>query len=131
GTGELLVEVVVPPPPDRSAVSYLRFTPRQEMDIAVTGVASLLKFSEGGMVYQARIVMAAVGPTHLRARRAEGVLEGQRPTAELVSRAAEEAAGECQPISDVRASADYRRHLVGVLAGRTLLKSAEAQGIRV
>lgn len=129
GTGEVLVEVVVPPPPQGSAASYLRFTPRQEMDIAVAGVASLLTVDGQGLISQARVALAAVAPTPLRARRAEAVLVGQRPTAELIHRAAGEAAGECHPISDVRASADYRRHLVAVLARRTLWASMEALGV--
>jgi carbon-monoxide dehydrogenase medium subunit len=129
GPGELLVEVVVPPPPEGSAASYLRFTPRQEMDIAVAGVASLLAMDGGGLISQARLALAAVAPIPLRARRAEAVLEGQRPTEELIHRAAGEAAGECHPISDVRGSADYRRHLVAVLARRTLRANMETLGV--
>jgi carbon-monoxide dehydrogenase medium subunit len=129
GTGEVLVEVVVPPPPQGSTASYLRFTPRQEMDIAVAGVASLLVVDGQGLISGARVALAAVAPTPLRARRAESVLEGQRPTAELMDRAAGEAAEECRPISDVRASADYRRHLVAVLSRRTLKASMQALGV--
>ncbi|MEE9202644.1 MAG: xanthine dehydrogenase family protein subunit M [Dehalococcoidia bacterium] len=129
GTGEMLVEVVVSPPPQGSAASYLRFTPRQEMDIAVAGVASLLTVDGQGLISRARVALAAVAPTPLRARRAEEVLEGQRLTEELIGRAAGEAAGECRPISDVRGSADYRRHLVAVLARRTLKANMQALGM--
>jgi carbon-monoxide dehydrogenase medium subunit len=125
----VLVEVVVPPPPAGSAASYLRFTPRQEMDIAVAGVASLLAVDGQGLISRARVALAAVAATPLRARRAEAVLEGQRPAEELIRRAAGEAAGECRPIGDVRGSAEYRRHLVAVLARRTLKADMQALGV--
>lgn len=124
--GELLVEVVVPRPPARSAAAYLRFTPRQEMDLTVAGVASLLVLDGRGRLSRARVALSAVAPTPLRARRAEAVLEGQRPSVDLLERAAQEAAAECSPISDVRSSAEYRRHLIAVLAGRTLRACLEA-----
>ena len=62
--------------------------------------------------------MGAVAPMPLRARQAEALLRGQEPTAEIIARAAESCSQECDPIDDLRASATYRRHVVGVLAAR-------------
>src|SRR5262245_13283031 len=116
---ELLVELVVPAPGPRSSGNYLRHTPRRELDIAVVGVASQLTLSDG-VCAKARIALAAVGPTPVRAQTAERALEGQAVTAGLIERAAELAADSARPISDQRGSADFRRHLVQVLTRRTL-----------
>jgi carbon-monoxide dehydrogenase medium subunit len=82
-------------------------------------VASQLTLSNG-VCSKARIALAAVAPTPVRATAAEQALEGQPVTPEAIERAAELAVGVAKPISDQRGSADYRLHLVRVLTGRTL-----------
>lgn len=117
--GELLVELVVPAPGPRSGGSYLRHTPRRELDIAVVGVASQLTLADG-VCTKARIALAAVAPVPLRAIPAEQALEGRPVTAERIAQAAELAVGTARPIADQRGSAEFRRHLVRVLTRRTL-----------
>ncbi len=117
---EILVELVLPPIPDDSASSYLRFIPRNEMDIAVVGAGSFLHLGSDGAVQKARIALASVAPTPVRARAAEGVLEGNVLSDELIETAAVAAVEAATPISDVRGSAEYRRELVKVLTRRTL-----------
>lgn len=123
--GELVAEVLAPPPPPRSGGSYERFTPRQEMDIAVVGVGSVVQLGQGDRCVQARICLGAVAPTPVRAREAEAVLAGQVLSPELIERAAETAAAEARPITDQRGTADYRKHLVKVLTKRTLTAAWE------
>lgn len=119
--GEILVELVLPPTPDNSASAYLRFIPRNEMDIAVAGVGSFLQLDpSNNTVQKARIALASVAPTPVRARAAEGILEGNVLTDELIESAAEAAVGSATPITDVRGSAEYRLELVRVLTRRTL-----------
>jgi carbon-monoxide dehydrogenase medium subunit len=117
--GELLVEIVVPDPRPHSGGNYRRHTPRRELDIAVVGVASQLTLAQG-VCTKARIALAAVAPTPVRATAAERLLEGQPVTPELIERAAAAAVEAARPISDQRGSADFRRHLVQVLTRRTL-----------
>jgi carbon-monoxide dehydrogenase medium subunit len=117
--GELLLELAVPDPGPHSGGTYVRHTPRRELDIAVVGVASQLTLANG-VCTKARIALAAVAPVPLRATAAEQWLEDQRPTPERLARAAELAVDAARPISDQRGSADYRRHLVKVLTRRTL-----------
>ncbi len=117
---ELLLEIVLPPPSVRSSSHYQRFIPREEMDIAVAGVASLLALDAKGVCTRARIALAAVAPTPLRAKAAEAALEGKRVTPALLREAAEVASKAAKPISDVRGSAEYRVELVKVLTRRTL-----------
>jgi CO/xanthine dehydrogenase FAD-binding subunit len=118
--GELLVSIILPPVAVRSAATYLRFTPRREMDIAVAGVAAWLQLDAGGTVADARIVLASVGPTPVRAASAERHLMGARPSPALFQSAGHHAAGDARPISDTRGSANYRRSLVAVLTARAL-----------
>ncbi len=124
---EILVEVALPPAPRHSGSRYLRFIPREEMDIAVAGVGSLLAVDpDTGVCSRARIALASVAPTPIRAREAEERLEGSRITDDAIREAGELAAAACNPISDVRGSGAYRRELVKVLTRRTLSQCAPA-----
>ncbi len=125
---ELLVEVVIPAQPAGSGSTYVRHTPRRELDIAVVGVASQLTIANG-VCTRARIALAAVAPVPLRATAAEALLEGREVTSAVIEEAAAAAVESARPISDQRGSAEYRRHLVRVLTRRTLttaLRRAQA-----
>jgi carbon-monoxide dehydrogenase medium subunit len=117
---EILVGLELPPPQPRSAAKYLRFTPRREMDIAIAGAGTWIRLAPDNTIADARIVLASVAPTPIRASRAEQRLVGERPGRDLFEEAGRLAAADAQPISDTRGSADYRRTLVGVLAARAL-----------
>jgi carbon-monoxide dehydrogenase medium subunit len=116
---ELLLEIVVPAAPEGSGGSYLRHTPRRELDIAVVGVASEITLVNG-VCARVGVALAAVAPTPVRATAAEQALQGQPLTPERIERAAELAVQSASPISDQRGSAEFRRHLVRVLTQRTL-----------
>ncbi|HEY3057759.1 MAG TPA: xanthine dehydrogenase family protein subunit M [Chloroflexota bacterium] len=116
---ELLVEIRIPTPGPGSGGTYVRHTPRRELDIAVVGVASQLTITNG-VCTKARIALGAVAPVPLRATTAEARLEGERITPALIEEAAQLAVAAASPISDQRGSAEFRRHLVKVLTRRTL-----------
>lgn len=118
--GELLVAINLPPSAPRSAAAYLRFTPRREMDIAIAGAAAWIALDGDGFIAAARIVLASVAPTAIRAPTAEDRVIGERPTATLMAEAGDLATRDARPISDTRGSADYRRQLVSVLTARAL-----------
>jgi CO/xanthine dehydrogenase FAD-binding subunit len=128
---ELLVAIVLPAAAPRSAGGYLRFTPRREMDIAVAGVGAWVQLDGEGKVIEARIAMAAVAPTPVRAPQAESRLRGERLTAALIEEAASGAARDAKPISDTRGSAEYRRELIRTLTRRTLQGCARQLGLSV
>jgi carbon-monoxide dehydrogenase medium subunit len=121
GRGEVLVHLHLPPAAPHSGSAYLRFIPRNEMDIAVVGAGvSLALDDRRTSCVSARIALGAVAPTPLLVPEAGAVLEG-RPLAEAdIERAATLAQAAARPITDMRGSADYRRHLVGVLVKRAL-----------
>ena len=125
--GELLAEIRLPAPPPNTGGTYRRHTPRKQMDIAVVGVAAIITV-DSGTISRARIALGAVGPTPLRARQAEAALEGAHPGDDAFARAAEAAATECRPISDVRGSAEFRGHLVRVMTERLVREAVRAAG---
>lgn len=118
--GELLKEIVVPRPPQRTGSFYVRHTPRVRMDLAVAGVAAAVTLESDGTIAAARLALGAVAPVPMRANAAEALLSGHAPTDELMREAGAAAAQEARPIDDLRASAEYRRHLVDVLTRRAL-----------
>ena len=118
-TGEFVTGIRVPAPSPRTGSAYVRHTPRGAMDIAMVGVGAAVTLAPRTRDCQdARIVLGAVAPTPLRARAAERLLKGQRLTETLIAEAAEAAAEEARPISDVRGSAAFRREMVRVLTAR-------------
>ncbi|MCH8200520.1 MAG: xanthine dehydrogenase family protein subunit M [Chloroflexi bacterium] len=120
---ELLAELRLPLPPSGTGAAFQRNTPRKQMDIAVVGVAVALTLS-GDAIERARVALGAVAPTPLRATAAEAALQGQTANEETFAKAAEAAAQDSSPITDLRASAEYRRHLVKVMTARLLAEAA-------
>jgi len=123
GQGEILRRVMVPKQQSGSQSVYLKFGPRQAMDIAVVGLAVSLRFDENGKCRDARVAMASVAPIPLRARQVEAALIGE-VTEQRIKEAAAQAALDAKPIDDLRGGAKYRKHLVS-----TLLKRAVAQAL--
>jgi carbon-monoxide dehydrogenase medium subunit len=119
--GELMTEIVVPAPAPRTGKVYIKHGRRKAMELATVGVAVTL--TEGSDV---RIVLGAVAPTPIRARKAEALLRGKKIDCELIERAAQAALEEARPISNVRASAEYRREMVRVLTRRALTQAMDA-----
>jgi carbon-monoxide dehydrogenase medium subunit len=117
--GEIVVEIIVPEPEPNTGAFYLRHTPRRELDIAVVGAGAWVKL-DGDTVSDVRIALAAVAPTPLRATGAEDALRGREINDESLAAAADAAQAQAKPISDVRGSAEFRTHLVGVLTRRAL-----------
>jgi len=121
GNGEFLVALRLPAPGPRFGARYLRFIPRNEMDIAVVGVGSALTLGDdGATVTAARIALGAVAPTPLLVNEAGAALVGKPISDATIAQAAAAAQAAARPISDMRGTADQRRHLVGVLTRRTL-----------
>ena len=124
---EILKEIVVPPQPPRTGASFQKIG-RTNVDIAVVNVSVRLTLGEDGDCEDARVVLGAVAPTPIRARKAEETLVGRKPSEEIFVKAAEVAASESRPISDVRAGAEYRREMCGVLVRRALKEAYAMAG---
>lgn len=122
GPDEILTEIRAPKPlSPRTAGAYIKHSPRGAMDLAVVGVAVVVFMSpDHGICAEIRIGLGGVAPTPVRARQAEAVLRGRKLDDALVETASKMAANDCSPISDVRASAEYRRAMVTVLTDRAI-----------
>lgn len=119
--GEMLVSMKIPAPASNSSSFYLRFIPRNEMDIAVVGAgASVTLDAAKQTIVSARIGLAAVAPTPLFAEEASARLAGQEVSDAAIDEAAAAAQAIARPISDMRGTAEQRTHLVGVLTRRAL-----------
>ena len=119
--GELLVAIQLPAPAANSGTAYLRFIPRNEMDIAVAGVSSSVS---AGRLRPDHPVgahrLASVGPTPILATAAGDSLAGKAVSDEAIEEAGRLASEAATPITDMRGTIRQRHHLVAVLTRRTL-----------
>jgi len=118
---ELLVETRVPRLPAGTGYSFQEMS-RRHGDFALAGAAVLLALDAGGIISHARI--AFTGPIPVRSAKAEAILLGQKPSEALFREAAQQATAGLEQDSDIHASAEYRRHLCGVLARRACVEAA-------
>lgn len=124
GPGELLVSLHFPPPKKNQGAHYLRFIPRNEMDIAVAG-AGVSVTVEDGVFKSARIALASVAPTPLFVKEAGAALKGQRVNEKSIQAAANLAKEAAKPITDMRGTIEFRKHLCEVLTRRALNRAVE------
>jgi carbon-monoxide dehydrogenase medium subunit len=122
--GEIMTSIFVPLPPPRSGASYKHLSARGKVDISGVCVGAMVTLNGEGCT-EARIVLGAVAPTPMRAKKAEGLLQSQPWTSELVEKAGDMAAKASKPISDVRANGAYRKKMVSVLTRRALEEAHE------
>jgi len=118
---EIITEVVFPAMPIRASYGVEEFA-RRKGDFAIAAVAAIL-MRDGERCTKARLATAGVGPTSIRLRDAEAVLEQQGLGEAAIAVAADKAAAQVDPISDLNGSAEYRRHLTGVLMSRAIVKA--------
>ncbi len=124
--GEMLVSISFPAPEAHSGAKYLRFIPRNEMDIAVAGVGSHVVLDASGQNFvSGRISLASVAPTPLFCRDAGASLAGKPVSTETIQAASELAMADAKPINDMRGTIRQRIHLIGVLTRRTLNMAVE------
>jgi carbon-monoxide dehydrogenase medium subunit len=124
--GEILTTLVFPPSAHHAGSAYERFIPRNEMDIAVVGAAAWVHLEDDGhTIERARVALAAVAPRPVLATEASDWLEGQPAEEASFARAGELARRAAAPISDMRGTAEFRTHLVGILVKRTLARAVQ------
>ncbi|MBV1916111.1 MAG: xanthine dehydrogenase family protein subunit M [Pseudomonadales bacterium] len=128
---EFIQEFRFPTPKAGQADAYLRFIPRNEMDIAVVGVAANITVDAGGICTAAKVTLGAVGPTVVIATEVAELLVGTKLDDATLEKAAEIASGLGSPISDKRGTAEFRHRIAGVLTRRVIKIAATRAGERL
>jgi aerobic carbon-monoxide dehydrogenase medium subunit len=125
--GEILTEIRVPLPPAHSGGAYFKLE-RKVGDFATAAVAAQLTLDRSGICQQVGIGLTNVGPTPIKARKAEDFLRGKKPDEANIRQAAQLASEEAQPSSDLRGPAEYKKGLVKELTVRALSRAVERAG---
>ncbi|OPY66192.1 MAG: Carbon monoxide dehydrogenase medium chain [Syntrophorhabdaceae bacterium PtaU1.Bin034] len=123
-SGEIVTEIGIPDMLAGECAAYLKHSVRKAMDLAIVGVAAWLKM-DGRKCVDCRIALGAVAPTPIRTAKAEKILIGRKLTDELIEQAGVAASDDCSPISDIRASAEYRCDMVRVFTKRAIKRALE------
>jgi carbon-monoxide dehydrogenase medium subunit len=125
GDDELILEIRVPPPPPKTGAAYEKFN-IIESDQGIVSVAAAVTLNGDSACKEARIALGNAGPTTMRAKQAEAKLTGAKLDEDLLELVGQAAADECEPVSDIHASEDYRRYLVKVLTKRIVRAAFDA-----
>lgn len=124
GSDEILVSLHFPAPVANSGANYIRFIPRNEMDIAVAG-AGVSVVLDNGDIKEARVSLASVAPTPLFVQEAGDAIAGKPANDETVRIASGIARDAARPITDMRGTIEFRQHLCEVLTRRALNTAIE------
>jgi aerobic carbon-monoxide dehydrogenase medium subunit len=124
---EVLTEIRIPVPPAGSGGAYAKLE-RKVGDFATAAVGVQITLGDNGQCARVGIGLTNVGPTPIKAKRAEGLLRGHRPDDATIREAARAAAAESDPAEDLRGSVEYKRDLVRVLTTRAIRRALERAG---
>jgi carbon-monoxide dehydrogenase medium subunit len=124
---EILTEIRIPAPPPKSGGAYFKLE-RKVGDFATAAVAVQLTLDGGGAVQKVGIGLTNVGPTPIKARKAEDFLRGKKPDAATLAQAAQFASDQAEPSSDLRGPAEYKKGLVKELTKRAFSRAVERAG---
>ena len=123
-TNEILAEIRFPAPAGRTGGAYAKFA-HPASGFAVTGVAAVVTIKSDGTVERAAIGVAGAAAAPYRATQAERALIGSKGDAKAIADAAAKAADGITALSDLAASAEYRKHLVTVYARRAIERAIQ------
>jgi carbon-monoxide dehydrogenase medium subunit len=126
-TGEILTEIRIPAPQERSGGSYVKLE-RKVGDFATAASAVQLTLGAGGEVASVGIGLTNAGPTPLRAADAEQYLTGKQPTADVIAEAARLASAVASPNADRRGAIEYKRQMARVLTARAIQRAIQRAG---
>jgi len=123
---EIVSEIEIPSLLPKSNGTYLKFSPRRAMDLAVVGAAVVITLHPSNSICtNAKVALGAVAPTPIRIKKVEEILEGRKINQSLISEASNLAAEESRPISDIRGSSWYRKEIIKVLVSRAIAQTLE------
>jgi len=121
--GEILVEVRIPASGHGAAGAYEKLRVREGMDFPMAGAAVIVRKNHSGTIEGAKVVLGAVGPSPTEVDKAARLLEGHKPTEDLLQSVSREAMDRAQTVGNLAMNASYRRKMVGVLVKRGLRRA--------
>lgn len=122
--GEIALEVHVPVAEPKTGTAYQKFN-LLESDMGIIGVAASVTLNGGGTCKDVRVVLGNAGPKPVRVKRVEELLIGKTFNEGIFAEAGKVASEDCEPVADIHASEEHRRHLLGVLTKRMLKQAWE------
>jgi carbon-monoxide dehydrogenase medium subunit len=122
--GEIVLEVQVPTPEAKTGAAYQKFN-LLESDQGMVAVAAAVTLNGGGTCKDVRVVLGNAGPKPIRIKKIEELLIGKAYNEKMFAEAGKIASEDCEPVSDIHASEEHRRHLLGVLTKRMLKQAWE------
>ncbi len=127
---ELMTEIIIPKPPENSGMKFIKLGRRNAHTLSIVAVAALVKV-EDERFGDVRIALNAVAPTPIRALKTEKALIGENVSIEVIEEKVKLVAEEVNPITDVRASAEYRREMSVVLTRDAIIESLKNLGFKL
>jgi carbon-monoxide dehydrogenase medium subunit len=130
---EILTRIIIPKLPEIKGEIFYKLGYRKAMTIAIVGVAVLIAPDEASpnKVKSVRIALSSVAPNPMRAQKAENLLTGQKWSQDILEEVAQSAANEASPISDIRATKEYRREMIAIIVKRALTQAWNNAGIKI
>jgi 4-hydroxybenzoyl-CoA reductase subunit beta len=120
---EILVEIRIPPSGQGATAAYEKLRVREGIDFPMAGVAVMVVRNRSGAIEQAKVVLGAVGSSPVEVPKAAELLEGHKPTDDLLQHVSREVVDRAQPVGNLAMGASYRRKMVGVLVKRALYRA--------
>ena len=129
--GEFIKSILIPNRPDYSSDSYIRFTPRSEMDIAVASAACFITLDKNKIIKDLKISLGAVAPTVIDISGLDVIVNNSVLEDELLSKISTICSKSCDPIDDKRGTIEFRSHVAGVLSKRAIILAHKRAGEKI
>ena len=129
--GEFIKSILIPSRADYSSDSYIRFTPRSEMDIAVVSAACFITLDKNMIIKDLKISLGAVAPTVIDISGLDKLVKNSVLEDELLSKISTICSKSCDPIDDKRGTIEFRSHVAGVLSKRAIILAHKRAGDKI
>ena len=129
--GEFIKSIIIPNKPLYSSDSYIRFTPRSEMDIAVVSAACFITLDQDKLIKEINVSLGAVAPLVVNIKGINDLVINKKLDDDLLLKISNICSNSCDPIDDKRGTIEFRSHVAGVLAKRAIILAHKRAGDKI
>ena len=129
--GEFIKSIIIPNRPLYSSDSYIRFTPRSEMDIAVVSAACFITLDQDKLIKEINVSLGAVAPLVVNIKGINDLVINKKLDDDLLLKISNICSNSCDPIDDKRGTIEFRSHVAGVLAKRAIILAHKRTGDKI